>query len=133
MILDLIETAKKDYPEFKFKKGSKFMFRPPRTIVLGPEEPLEDLLFLHELSHAILGHKTFKTDIERLKMESAAWGKTRELAEFYNIQIDEEAIERELDTYRDWLHKKSRCPKCGLTRFQTPDSEYHCPRCENLA
>ena len=71
-------------------------------------------------------------DVERLKMENEAWEKACELARHYDIEINEDLIQEELDTYRDWLHQKSRCPVCGLTRFQTPDSRYHCPRCENL-
>ena len=71
-------------------------------------------------------------DVERLKMEVQAWGKARELANHYNVEYDEELVQRELDTYRDWLHQKSRCPICGLTRFQTPDSQYHCPSCETF-
>ena len=69
-------------------------------------------------------------DVERLRMEKEAWEKVGELAEHYGIEADEEIVQRELDTYRDWLHQKSRCPRCGLTRFQTPNSRYHCPRCD---
>ena len=98
--------------------------------MLGPDEPFWELLMLHEVSHAILRHRDFKMDIERLKMEVAAWEKARELAGKYDVEVNEDIIQRELDTYRDWLHQKSRCPKCGLTRFQTPDSRYHCPRCD---
>ena len=65
-------------------------------------------------------------------MESEAWEKARELADSYGISVDEELIQRELDTYRDWLHQKSRCPVCGLTRYQTPDGGYHCPSCESF-
>ena len=128
-----LERLKADFPEFKFTNGAKFAFRPPKTIVLGPLEPFSELLTLHEASHAILKHKTFKMDVERLKMESAAWEKARELALKYNIEISEDLIQDELDTYRDWLHAKSKCKKCGLTCYQTPDGVYHCPRCENLA
>ena len=60
-------------------------------------------------------------------MEVEAWEKARELC---GVLVDEELIESELDTYRDWLHQKSRCPKCGLTRFQTPDGAFHCPKCD---
>ena len=127
-----IERLQRDFPDFKFKEGKKFAFRPPKTIILGPVEPFYELLALHEVSHAILKHKDFKMDIERLKMENEAWEKAKELAKHYKIGINEDLIQDELDTYRDWLHQKSRCPKCGLTRFQTPDSQYHCPRCENL-
>ena len=127
-----LERLKGDFPEFRFRNGAKFAFRPPKTIVLGPPEPFSELLALHEVSHAVLGHKTFEMDVERLKMESAAWEKARELADRYGIKINEDLIQDELDTYRDWLHNKSKCKACGLTRYQTPDGRYHCPRCENL-
>ncbi len=125
-----LETIKRDFPEFSFRKGKKFLFRPPRTIVVGPDQKNAELTLLHELSHALLKHRDFDTDIKRLKMESEAWEKAKELAAQYRIKVDEDFIQDDLDTYRDWLHKKSRCPVCGLTRFQTPDGSYHCPRCE---
>ena len=128
-----LERLKEDYPDFKFREGKKFAFRPPKTIILAPGEPFSELLTLHEVSHAILKHKDFKMDVERLKMENSAWEKAKELAKKYEIEVDEDLIQDELDTYRDWLHQKSRCPVCGLTRFQTPDSLYHCPRCEEFA
>ncbi|MBR3328976.1 hypothetical protein IKG29_00385 [Candidatus Saccharibacteria bacterium] len=133
MKAEFLNQLKTDYPELKFREGRKFAFRPPKTIVLGPLEPFSELLTLHEVSHALLGHKDFRTDVERLKMESNAWEKAKELAERYNIEVDEDMIQNELDTYRDWLHRKSRCPVCGLTRFQTYDKKYHCPRCENFS
>lgn len=129
---EFLEKLKGDFPEFRFIEGKKFAFRPPKTIILGPLEPFYELLTLHEVSHAILRHKTFRMDVERLRMESEAWEKARELAFRYNIDVNEDLIQDELDTYRDWLHIKSRCKKCGLTRYQTPDGIYHCPRCENL-
>lgn len=132
MRTNLVEQLKKDYPDFKFREGRKFAFRPPRTIILGPEEPGAELLLLHEVGHAISQHRDFDVDIKRLKMEVEAWEKARELAVIYGVEFDEEMMEMELDTYRDWLHQKSRCPACGLTRFETPDGQYHCPKCENL-
>lgn len=128
-----LQRLEGDFPGFRFVNGKKFAFRPPKTIILGPPEPFSELLALHEVSHAILKHKTFRMDVERLRMESEAWQKARELALRYDIEINEDLIQDELDTYRDWLHTKSRCKKCGLTRYQTPDGTYHCPRCENFA
>lgn len=127
--LDKIET---DFPELCFKKGKKFAFRPPKTIVIGPEEPNDSLLLLHELGHALCHHCDFNTNTKRLKMEREAWEKARELCPLYEVLYDEEVVEGELDSYRDWLDKKSRCPSCGLTRFQTSDGSYHCPRCESF-
>ena len=142
----LLEKLKTDFPDFRFVTGRKFAFRPPRTIVIesrktGAEktgsEEIEtetdsELLLLHEVGHATLGHRNFRMDAERLKMELAAWEKARELARDYGVEFNDELMEMELDSYRDWLHRKSRCPKCGLTRYQTPDGCYHCPRCENI-
>ncbi len=134
---EFLERLKADFPDFKFVSGRKFTFRPPRTIVVEPfgelgEENAWKLLLLHELGHAVLGHRDFKMHIERLKMEMAAWEKARELAAKYGVEFSNELAEAELDTYRDWVHQKSRCPRCGLTRYQTPEGAFHCPRCENL-
>lgn len=128
----LIDKLKADYPDLVFKTGRKFAFRYPKTITIGPAEPFDELLLLHEVSHALLGHQSYAQDLERVKMENAAWEKAKELALHYKVEIDEDLIQDELDTYRNWLHQKSRCPDCGLTRFQTPDRRYHCPRCESL-
>lgn len=127
-----LAKIKSDYKEFRFVSGKRFSFRPPQTIVVGPEEDGDCLLLLHELGHAISSHRDFDTGARRLKMEREAWDKAQELCSLYGVEYDAELVETELDTYRDWLHKKSRCPKCGLTRFQSPDGVYHCPKCENF-
>ncbi len=156
-----LECLKADFPDLRFVQGRKFAFRPPRTIMVesfgdgsgvmtgeklsrateeAPSEAAKGrpdigewkLLLLHELGHATLGHRNFKTNVERLKMEVAAWEKAREFTSLYGVEFDDELMESELDSYRDWVHQKSRCPKCGLTRYETPEGGYHCPRCENI-
>ena len=128
---NLFRKIKSDYPNLIFKIGKKFTFRPPKTIIIEPQNPNFDLLLLHELGHATLKHQSFKTDIERLKIESAAWEQAEQLAKTFNIAFDNDFAQNQLDSYRNWLHQKSRCKKCGLTRFQTPDGKYHCPNCNN--
>lgn len=123
-----LAKIKSDFPSLKFIDGKRFTFRPPRTIVVEPDG--EALLLLHEIGHALIGEYDFKTEVGRLKIEVVAWEKARELADSYKIAIDEDLIEGELDTYRDFLHQKSRCPDCGLTRFQTPDGTFYCPKCD---
>ncbi len=130
--IDFFIKIANDFPDFKISFGQKFSFRPPKSIMIGPVEPGAELLTLHELGHAVSSHRDFKMGAERLRMELEAWEKARDFAKEYAIDFDEDLMERELDTYRDWLHQKSRCPRCGLTRFQTPDSQYHCPRCESF-
>ncbi|MBQ9180675.1 hypothetical protein IJ135_01100 [Candidatus Saccharibacteria bacterium] len=126
----LIEKLKKDYPEVRFKTGVKFLFRPPRTVVVGPEMKNSELILLHEMGHFISKHYNYQTYAERLKIEREAWEIASGLAARYGVKYDEDVVEDELDTYRDWLDQKSRCPECGLTRFQTPDGVFHCPRCD---
>lgn len=158
---EFLGRLRADFPDFRFVWGQKFTFRPPKTIVVEPyssalevtiEVPSQDfgessyntdegrlgvnawkLLLLHELGHATLGHRDFKTRIGRLRMEVAAWEKARELASLYGVQFDDELMETELDSYRDWVYQKSRCPRCGLTRYETPEGDLHCPRCENMS
>lgn len=132
MANSLLKILQNDFPEFKFCSGHKFLFRPPHTILYDENDPNFDSLILHELGHALLHHFTFKTDIERLKMERAAWDKALELASKLKVVINQDLIEVELDSYRNWLHVKTKCKKCGLTRYQTPDGKYHCPHCDHL-
>ena len=127
-----LAAVRSRFPEYRFIGGRKFMFRPPRTIVIGPEEEGDELLLLHEVGHALSGHRDFKMNVQRLKMEMEAWEKALGLAKEFSVEFSEEAVERELDTYRDYVDKKSRCPRCGLARYETPDGQYHCPRCENF-
>lgn len=87
------------------------------------------LCLLHELGHATLQHREFRTDPERLRMEMEAWRQAERLCGRYGIEFDMEFAEQQLDSYRDWLHRRSLCPRCGLTCYQTPDGRYHCPGC----
>ena len=130
-----VVQLEQDFPQFSWRKGTRFRFRPPRTIFY--EECLTEdehnnycLQLLHELGHAVLRHRDFRTDLDRLRMEVAAWEQAQQFAAQYNIYYDEELVQEQLDSYRGWLHGKSRCKKCGLTRYQTKDGEYHCPQCD---
>lgn len=127
----LLDRLTADFPEVEFGYGKKFLFRSPNKIMLGPEEPHDSLLLLHELGHFLCGHCNFYTEPERIKMERAAWVKAKELCRNYGVEYDDEVVEGELDTYRSYLDQRSRCPKCGLTRYQTRDGVFHCPKCEN--
>ena len=125
----LIVQLKMDYPKIRFRLGKKFAFRPPRTIFFAEGQELE---LLHELGHARLEHDFYTTDIERLRMERAAWEQAREFCKYYGVEYDEDFVEEELDSYRDWLHQRSKCSQCAQTRFQGAGGEYHCPFCDSL-
>lgn len=120
-----------EFSDFTYKTGKKFTYIPPKTIIIGPSEPRSELLLLHEVSHAILKHKSFKTDVERLRIESCAWEQAKILAKSLKIPFSDDFAESRLDSYRDWLHSRSLCKKCHITRYQTPDGKYHCPLCDD--
>ena len=133
MVATFTQNLKRRYKNLTFKTGPRFSFRPPKTFILGPEDtPNFELLSLHELGHALSNKYDYQTDIERLKIERLAWENAKNLCSEFGVSYDEEFVETELDSYRDWLHTKSKCPKCHLTRYQTPDGHYHCPHCDDL-
>ena len=126
----LIKKIIQDYPDINFRIGQRFSFRPPRSVVLGPAISHYTLLLAHEIGHALSGKYSFKTDLERLKIEREAWEQAKSICQKFNIPYDKNFIEDQLDSYRDWLHNKSKCKKCGLTCYQTKNGQYHCPNCE---
>ena len=132
---NFIQIIQRDFPDLNFKSSSRFRFHPPKTIYynLDTSSDIFILQLLHELGHALSGHTNFNLDINRLKMEREAWNKAWSLCKVYRITYDPDFVEDALDTYRDWLHKKSLCKACGLTRVQSLDGEYHCPRCETFS
>ena len=132
-----IESLKEEFGQFSFISGNRFKWKYPKSIYFEENEDIPfdifALLTLHELGHGLSGHRDYKTDVERLKIESEAWQRAkREISAHKNwgVEYNEELAETELDSYRDWLHQKSKCKKCGLTRYQTADGKYHCPNCD---
>lgn len=125
-----------DYPNFRFRIGKKFAFCPPNTIFFGPPQPNYALQTLHELAHGLCGHKDWSNSVSRIKIEREAWERARGLFKTYQKLSpdpwDEDFVENSLDTYRDWLHQKTLCKTCGLTRFQDDSGAFHCPHCENF-
>ncbi len=151
-----VQFLMQEFPEVEFVFAApRFSYRLKNgvpTVFLGEPQPNFGLLTLHELGHALSKHKDYVRDVERVKIESEAWeraktvlsdlwkrahsgecmttdGKDVVLAEVLP-EWDEDFAQEKLDTYRDWLHIKSRCKKCGLTEYQTEDGKWHCPRCE---
>jgi hypothetical protein len=128
MNAELIETLTKDYPKFIFRSGKQERWSPKsKTITYNPEGSSYGVL--HELAHAILSHSTYQSDFELLKMEAEAWVLAAKLGLTYKIKINEDHIQDCLDTYRDWLHKRSTCPTCGAHALQESPINYFCFNC----
>ncbi len=128
-----IAKLREDYPQFKFRKGAREHWSPKtQTISFTTEQPLRRLQcgMLHELAHALLGHTTYNSDLELLKMESQAWQLAAQLANKYDLKISDDHIQNCLDTYRDWLHRRSTCPSCGTHVLQQNSNSYKCFNCQ---
>lgn len=129
----LLGQLKIDFPQFIFKADRADYWSPEnKTIYYNRKQPYPLLAWsvLHELSHGQLGHAYFYSDFELLKLEMLAWHNAAKLGKKYGILIDQEHIERCLDTYRDWLHRRSTCPTCGLRCLQKNENTYQCSNCD---
>lgn len=125
----LLLQLKADYPQFSFKKATSFLWSPSEQTVYYTDENKGYSFLLHELSHGLLGHADYNHDVELLAMERQAWDRASELAKTYGLTISDDVKESTLDTYRDWLHARSTCPKCSATGLQLKKRLYTCPAC----
>lgn len=127
----LVTKLRKDFPHIHFEKSDLFRWSPEEeTVYIGAMRTARDrATLLHELGHAMCGHSDFTHDIELLKMEREAWTKAQAAAPNYGVEIDEGIVEEALDTYRDWLDARSRCPNCHQTGVQESDAIYQCLIC----
>lgn len=125
----LLPRLRHDYPDLKFECGANLSWSPEHQVITYSKDA-NTLGILHETSHAILKHAAYTTDINLLRKETEAWATARVLAAQYCIDIDEDHIERCLDTYRDWLHKRSTCPRCNGHGLQSTQARYTCPNCQ---
>lgn len=127
-----IAKLSEDFPQFKFVAGKQDHWSPgSKTIFYNPARSTADLKcsLLHELAHALLKHQDYGSDFELLKLESEAWAKAAEIGPKYGVTIDDGHIQNCLDTYRDWLHRRSTCPACGLHVVQKDSQTYKCFNC----
>lgn len=128
----LISKLQIDYPQFLFKKATRFLWSPSdQTIYYTDKKGANYIFLLHELSHGLLDHADYNHDIGLIAMESKAWDKVIELADYYDVPIDDGIVQSTLDTYRDWLHLRSTCPNCKATGIQNGKTSYLCLACNH--
>lgn len=130
---DLLKQLQTDFGHVNVCAGHHFSWSPATKEVIyhnGDSENDDLWSLLHEFGHAALGHKNYRSDFELVKLEVDAWQKAKELAENYDMKIDESHVQDCLDTYRDWLHRRSVCPTCGCQSLQQDNQPvYECFNC----
>lgn len=135
-MVELLDQLRQKYPQLKFTAGQKFYWSPETSeiyYVSGARGQKARWSLLHETGHALLGHSSYEADFELVRLEVAAWQKAKQLAAEFDIKIDENHIEDCLDTYRDWLYRRSICPNCSTKSFQQSDFvHYRCFNCHTI-
>ena len=131
----LLNDLKKLLPQINIVSGKTFFWSPETRSITYNNKLLNNdngkWALLHEVAHADLDHKSYNSDIGLLKLEVEAWEKAKQIGSKYNISINEDHIQDCLDTYRDWLHSRSKCPECEITCLQSTTTRYSCHNCNS--
>lgn len=131
----LLEKCKKSFPGLSFKTSESFYWSPKTRTVFYNQQQLASesgkWALLHEVAHGQLDHQQYKSDLELLKFELAAWESAKNIAKRFELEIDQEHIEDCLDSYRDWLYARSTCPVCRLNSLQVSQKQYSCLNCRS--
>ena len=129
---NLLKSLRNDYPEVRWKKSERFSWDPSqKTIYYDPSGQDPKWSLLHEAGHMSKQHNTYRNDLNLLKMEVEAWDEAKHLATVYGETIDQDHIEDCLDSYRDWLYKRSQCPKCSQNGIEQSSGNYRCINCRH--
>ncbi|MBI1856865.1 hypothetical protein HY003_00385 [Candidatus Saccharibacteria bacterium] len=128
---NLLDRLAKDFTELSFVSGEAFCWSPEEKKIIYKSEysSVAEWSLMHELAHGLLNHTIYKTDMELLMLEVAAWSKAEKLAANYDIIIDKNHIQDCIDTYRDWLDARSTCPECTSNGLQSDSRHYYCLNC----
>ncbi len=130
----LYKTISHHFNEYAFVEGSMFKWSPStKTITVQFDDPTGVERLLHEIAHAELMHKNYSYDVRLVMLERDAWKHAQTvLAPLFSLSIDNDIIQDDLDSYREWMHKRSTCPTCSATGIQSNKHTYRCIHCSSL-
>lgn len=131
----LIRNLSKNHGEtIVFKPDKTYYWSPKDRVVYYQEKDKTETglwTLLHETSHGLLNHTSYKSDFELVLLEVQAWEEAVALAGGLGIKIDDDHIQDCLDSYRDWQYKRSLCPVCNLGGVQINTNTYKCIFCDD--
>lgn len=131
-ITKLLSRLKSDFPQYIFESGKDFIWSPSKnTIYYNKQNKDGSVFLLHELSHALLDHVNYESDVLLIAMERQAWEETKRLSLIYKVFITDEIIQSNLDSYRDWLHYRSLCPNCNSVGIEISKCFFKCIACSH--
>lgn len=128
---NLVSILKRDFPKIRFISSDIFKWSPDKqTVYFDKTEENMEITLLHELAHALLEHRDFNLDVELIRKEADAWHHTETaLAPKYGVKVPHEEVAQSMESYRYWLHQRSKCPECGTHGLQTKNTHYKCLAC----
>jgi hypothetical protein len=129
----LIQELQSTFPQFTFTASEQACWSPQtRQVYYDARSSKQASIWslLHELGHAVLDHKSYNTDIDLLQKEVAAWTEASAIAKKFSVDIDDDYAQNCLETYRNWLYKRSTCPQCGTHGIQNESRQYYCLNCK---
>lgn len=128
---ELVNRLAAAHPSLAFVESDEFRWSPTQATIFYTDDADASSYLLHELAHALLKHTTYSSDLELIAMERDAWSlATTSLAPDYAVTVDATLVETAMDSYRQWLHARSRCPRCAATGLETAKSTYTCLACQ---
>lgn len=130
----LVAKLQQAYPSIAFIEGDVPHWSPEKRQISYRMDDSKRSIWtvLHELGHALEAHTSYATDIDLLKKEVDAWTRAKQIGSDYDIIIETDYIEYCLDSYRDWLYKRSTCPECKLQGVQELEGVYACLNCSSI-
>ncbi|HUD06965.1 MAG TPA: hypothetical protein VMR34_03700 [Candidatus Saccharimonadales bacterium] len=134
MKTQLIEYVGSLLPQVKLTAGESFSWSPKDLEITYNtkliDKPAGKWAFLHEAAHAKKQHSNYHSDLELLKLEVEAWHEASNMADSLGIKINNDHVQDCLDTYRDWLYRRSTCPNCSVVSLQVSPTLYSCHNCQ---
>ncbi len=128
--MELIDVFKST---FSFTPSDVFHWSPENNTIFYNSNDLKKntgrLSLLHEIAHGLLTHSSYDYDLDLIRLESAAWEKTRSLASERKIDFIEEHAQECLESYRSWLHRRATCPNCEQVTLEALPQHYACFNC----
>lgn len=133
---ELLTKLQAKFPKLQFTPLDKFYWSPETREIFyksSAHGQKAQWSLLHETGHALLDHTNYQADVELLRLEVEAWERAKQIGRDFGVEIDEDHIQDCLDTYRDWLHKRSICPTCHTRSLQQGDFvHYRCFNCHTV-
>ncbi len=128
----LLSKLKSSYPDINFISADYSSWSDSKQSIFynkDSDNAKPDLL--HEIGHMLCDHKSYSSDLSLLSKELEAWNKARDIGKELSISISENYINKCIDSYRQWIHGRSLCPKCSQTAVEVSDKKFKCINCHN--